>query len=104
MIVDGAVAASPVISPDGNWVAWTTSSVASSGPKVTDLWLARVAQTAASVRLASGRARLPRWSPDSGWLYYVADTELRRLRITADGRLALIAGDEQTAEDKGPAR
>jgi hypothetical protein len=26
LIVDGAVAADPVISPDGRWVAWTTSS------------------------------------------------------------------------------
>jgi hypothetical protein len=47
------------------------------------------------VRLTGGsaRARLPRWSPDSAWLFYVvALGELRRLRITADG----LAGDAGT--------
>jgi dipeptidyl aminopeptidase/acylaminoacyl peptidase len=117
LIVDGAMAGGPVISPDGRWVAWTTSS----RPKVRELWLAPVAQAAAPVRLVSGDVRLPRWSPDSAWLFYVADTEVRRFRITgsdtetvlrwsgeisgliplAGGRLvALVAGDEQTDDDK----
>ena len=124
LIVDGAVAADPVISPDGLWVAWMTSSAAGSGPRVSGLWLAPVAQTAAPIRLAGDGIRLPRWSLDSAWLFYVADAELRRLRITADGpggdeetvlrwdgeisglvpladgRVALVAGDEQTDDDK----
>jgi hypothetical protein len=51
------------------------------------LWLAPVGGGAPPVRLAGGseRARLPRWSLDSAWLFYVTDEELRRLRITADG-------------------
>jgi dipeptidyl aminopeptidase/acylaminoacyl peptidase len=125
LIVDGAVAAGPVISPDGHWVAWTTSSAGGSGPKVRELWLAPVAQTAAPVRLISGSVRLPRWSPDSAWLFYVADAEVRRFRISADGPdgdaetvlrwsgevsglaplaggrlVALVAGDEQTDDDR----
>jgi hypothetical protein len=125
LIVDGAVAAAPVISPDGLWVAWTTSSAGGSGPEVSELWLALVAQTAAPISLTSGSVRLPRWSLDSAWLFYVADAELRRLRITAGGPggdaetvlrwggevsglvplaggrlVALVAGDEQTDDDK----
>jgi dipeptidyl aminopeptidase/acylaminoacyl peptidase len=117
LIVDGATAGEPVISPDGRWVAWTTSS----GPKVRELWLAPVGPAAAPVRLVSGSVRLPRWSPDSAWLFYVADEEVRRFRIgggdaetvlrwsgevsclipLAGGRLvALVAGDEQTDDDK----
>ncbi|MDQ2811933.1 MAG: prolyl oligopeptidase family serine peptidase [Actinomycetota bacterium] len=125
LIVDGAVAADPVISPDGLWVAWTTSSAGGSGPEVSELWLAPVAPTAAPIKLTNDRVRLPRWSLDSAWLFYIADAELRRLRITADGPggdhetvlrwdgevsglvplaggrlVALVAGDEQTDDDK----
>ncbi|HJY99974.1 MAG TPA: hypothetical protein VJ305_04590, partial [Streptosporangiaceae bacterium] len=62
LIVDGAVAADPVISPDGRWVAWTTSSAGGPGPRVSELWLAPVGQTAAPVRVTGGSVRLPRWS------------------------------------------
>jgi len=92
LIVDGARAADPVISPDGRWVAWATSSAGGPGAQVSKLWLAPVGQTAAPVRVTGGSARLPRWSPDSSWLFYVADEELRRLRINADG----LAGDAET--------
>jgi WD40-like Beta Propeller Repeat len=132
LIVDGARAAGPMISPDGHWVAWTTSSAGGPGPQVSELWLAPVAETAAPVtetaapvRLAGGNVRLPRWSPDSGWLFYAADEELRRLQITADGPagdaeavlrwrgeisgltplvggrlVAVVAGDELTDRDE----
>ena len=125
LIVDGARAAGPVISPDGHWVAWTTSSAGGPGPQASKLWLAPVGKTAAPVRLTDGSARLPRWSLDSAWLFYVDDEELRRLPITADGPagdgetllhwsgeisglaplaggrlVAVVAGDERTDEDK----
>jgi dipeptidyl aminopeptidase/acylaminoacyl peptidase len=125
LIVDGARAAEPVISPDGRWVAWTTSSAGGPGPQVSELWLAPVGETAAPVRLTDGSARLPRWSPDSAWLFYVADEELRRLPITAEGPagdaaavlrwrgeisglaplaggrlVAVVAGDELTDDDE----
>ena len=125
LIVDGAVAADPVISPDGRWVAWTTSSAGGPGPRVSELWLAPVGQTAAPVRVTGGSVRLPRWSPDSAWLFYTADEELRRLRITVDapaangetvlrwrgeisglaplargGLVAVVAGDELTDDDE----
>jgi len=123
LIVDGAPAADPVISPDGHWVAWTTSSAGGLGTQVRELWLAPVGDSAAPVRLADGSVRLPRWSPDSAWLFYIADADIRRLRITADGpggddqtvlhwggevsglaplaggRLAVVAGDEHTDDD-----
>ncbi len=78
-------------------------------------------------RLTDGSvpARLPRWSPDSAWLLYVAGEELRRLRITADGpagvaepvlrcsgeisglvpladgqMVAVVSGDELTKDDE----
>ncbi|HEU5417041.1 MAG TPA: S9 family peptidase [Streptosporangiaceae bacterium] len=127
LIVDGAQAASPVISPDGRWVAWTTSRPGERGQQVSELWLARVGGSAVPARLSDGSvpARLPRWSPDSAWLFYVAGEELRRLRVTADepngvaepvlrwggeisglvplagGRLvAVVAGDELTKDDE----
>ena len=127
LIVDGTQAADPTISPDGRWVAWTTSSAGHDGQRVSDLALAPVAAAAAPVRLTDGTAdiRLPRWSPDSAWLFYVADEELRRLQVTtagaggkaetvltwrgelaavvplAGGRLvAVVAGDEQTDDDE----
>ena len=143
LIVDGSRAADPVISPDGRWVAWITAVAApAEGPAddsaesaaegvrrrpAKDLWIAPVGESAAPVRLTDGRvrARLPRWSPDSDFLFYVADDELRRLRVTADGPagdagtmlrwrgeisgltplaggrlVAVVAGDERTEDDE----
>ena len=125
LIVDGTQAASPVISPDGRWVAWTTSRAGERGQQVSELGLARVGGSAVRLTDGSVPARLPRWSPDSAWLFYVAGEELRRLRITADepngvaepvlrwggeisglvplagGRLvAVVAGDGLTKDDE----
>jgi dipeptidyl aminopeptidase/acylaminoacyl peptidase len=122
-IVDGALQVVPVISADGGWVAWTASSAGDSGPPDSELWLAPVGRTAPPVRVTGDSARLPRWSPDSAWLFYVADEEVRRLRITAGGAaaeaetvlhwsgeisglvplagrlVAVVAGDERTDDD-----
>ena len=125
LIVDGAVADDPVISPDGRWVAWTTSSAGEPGPQVSELWLAPVGWAGAPVSVTGGGVRLPRWSPDSAWLFCVADDGLRRLRVTADGPaaegetvlcwrgeisglaplvggelVAVVAGDELTDDDE----
>jgi dipeptidyl aminopeptidase/acylaminoacyl peptidase len=87
LIVDGNRAGHPVISPDGRLVAWTTSAVGEREQPASELWLAPADGGAPPVRLtdSSERARLPQWSLDSAWLFYVTDEELRRLRITADG-------------------
>jgi len=87
LIAGGSQAADPVISPDGRWVVWTISRAGERERPVSVLWLAPVGGSAVPTRLTDGSvpARLPRWSPDSTWLFYVADEELRRLRITADG-------------------
>jgi dipeptidyl aminopeptidase/acylaminoacyl peptidase len=127
LIVDGTRAASPVVSPDGRWVAWATSRAGEREQQASGLWLARVGGSAVLARLADGSvpARLPRWSPDSAWLFYVAGEELRRLRITADGPagaaeavlrwggeisglvplaggqlVAVVSGDELTKDDE----
>ncbi len=127
LIVDGTQPADPAISPDGRWVAWTTSRAGERAKRVRELWLAPVGWSAVPARLTDGGvpARLPRWSPDSAWLFYVAGQELRRLRITADGPagvaetvlrwggeisglvpltagqlVAVVAGDELTGDDE----
>ena len=94
LIVDGALAADPVISPDGHWVAWMILSAGGHERRVSELWLAPVGESGAPLRLTDGSewVRMPRWSPDSAWLFYVADGELRRLRITDGGP----AGDAGT--------
>ncbi len=128
LIVGGSQAADPVISPDGRWVAWTTSRAGEREQRVGDLWLAPLGGSAVPARLTDGSvpARLPRWSLDSAWLFYVAGEELRRLRITADGPaggaepvlrwsgeisglvplaggqlVGVVAGDELTKNDEG---
>ncbi len=126
LMVDGAEAADPVISPDGRWVAWVTSAAGVRGQGVSELWLAPVGGGGVPVRLAGGaRVRLPRWSVDSAWLFYLADGTLCRLRVTAGGPagdagtvlrwggeisglaplaggwlVAVVAGDELTEDDE----
>lgn len=127
LIADGSQAADPVLSPDGRWVAWTTSRTGEREQPVSELWLAPVGERAVPARLTDGSvpARLPRWSLDSAWLFYVAGEGLRRLRITADGPagaaepvlrwggeisglvplaggqlVAVVAGDELTEDDE----
>jgi dipeptidyl aminopeptidase/acylaminoacyl peptidase len=127
LIVDGRQPSDLAISPDCRWVAWTVFQVGERNRPVGELWLAPVGESAVPARLAGGHAvaRLPRWSADSGWLFYVADEELRRFRIGADGpaevadpvlrwrgeiaglvpladgqRVALVAGDELTENDE----
>ena len=87
LIVDGIDPAGPVISPDGRWVAWTAAPVGERDRLVSDLWLAPAGAGPAPVQLTDDgvAARLPRWSPDSAWLFYVTEGEVRRLRVTAHG-------------------
>ncbi len=127
LIADGSQALDPVLSPDGRWVAWATSRMGERGQPVNELWLAPVVGSAVPARLTDGTVpvRLPCWSVDSAWLFYVAGEELRRLRITADGPagaggpvlrwrgeisglvplaggqlVAVVAGDELTEDDE----
>ena len=127
LIVDGRRAADPVLSPDGRWVAWTTSRTGGRERPAGELWLAPVVEDAVPTRLAGGSPppRLLCWSLDSAWLFHVAGQELRRLQVTADGAraaaepvlrwrgetsgvvplaggqlVAVVAGDELTGDDE----
>lgn len=126
LVTGGSQAAGPMISPDGRWVAWTTSRADERERPASELWLAPVGDSAVPARLTDGSVpvRLPRWSLDSAWLFYVAGEELCRLRIAADGPaevaepvlrwrgeisgvvplaggqlVAVVAGDELTEDD-----
>src|SRR5579863_9799846 len=85
LIVSGDQAGEPVMSPDGRWVAWMTSRAG--GEPDSSLWLAAIGAGAGPIRLGDGSAaaRLPRWSPDSTWLFYVVGEEIRRRRADGDG-------------------
>jgi dipeptidyl aminopeptidase/acylaminoacyl peptidase len=129
LIVDGIQVADPVISPDGHWVAWTAfpADARQADEGGSHLQLAPVGQGAPAAQLTDDgmHARLPRWSLDSDWLFYVVDGEVRRIQIAADGPtgraetvlrwrgeisglaplaggrlLAVVAGDERTGDDE----
>src|SRR5260370_42564628 len=65
LIVDGAEAADPAISPDGRWGAWTTSSGSEPGAQGGELWLGPVGKTRAPGRRTGGRCGRPPRAPDS---------------------------------------
>jgi len=104
LVVDGAEPAGPVISPDGRWVAWTTSAFGPQDQPASALWLAAAGESVAGaaaagaaatpVRLTEGSAPAHElsWSADSAWLFYVVDEEVRCLGVTPGGP----AGDAVT--------
>src|SRR5260370_34754584 len=60
LIVDGAEAADPAISPDGRWVAWATSSASEPGAQGSELWLGPGGQGGAPGRVTGGSVERPR--------------------------------------------
>jgi len=130
MVVDAAALATPVISPDGRWVAYAVSSVGQPDEhRCSALWLVATDGSAPPRQLTAGTANdvSPRWAPDGSALYFCSDraehgtAQLQRIRIDggeaesvtawkggisgflplADARLvAVIAKDEPTDEDE----
>src|ERR1700677_5218287 len=59
LIVDGGRAVDPVISPDGRWVTWVTSSAGGPGSRGRELGLGTDAWTTAPLKRAEGGVQLP---------------------------------------------
>jgi dipeptidyl aminopeptidase/acylaminoacyl peptidase len=116
MIVDALDVSSPVVSPDGRWVAYTQRPVGQAGERpASEVWLAAV--DTPPRRLSAGA--LPRWAGDSRSVHVVVDgRELHRIGLSgsdevlltwevgiddhrplADG-VAFVAADELTAQER----
>jgi dipeptidyl aminopeptidase/acylaminoacyl peptidase len=65
-------AATPAISPDGLWVAYTLKDQRGDfGVGWSDLWKVLLADTTQRVRLTQDlNAAFPQWSPDGEWIYF----------------------------------
>ncbi len=127
LVVDGAVASQPVISPDGCWVAYVVAAVGRRAERrISALGLAAADGGSPPGKLTAGMAADfgPRWAPDSASVFFLSDrtgsVQLHRIwlgggeaevltdwhgeicdaRPLADGRLvAVVATDEPTGED-----
>lgn len=74
-IIDLKSAGSPVISPDGQSIAFTiTSTVWDENRYDTEIWLVREGEKPFQVtRTEKGNSTNPQWSPDGRWLGFLAD-------------------------------
>ena len=127
LVVDGAVPEQPEISPDGRWVAYVVAPVGQRGERrLSAVWIAAADGSSPPRQLTAGTAADsgPRWAPDSASLFFMSDrtgsAQLHRIRIDggeaesltewegeiydfcplADGRVAVVAADEPTEEEK----
>ena len=114
-IVDAWNVSNPVVSPDGRWVAYVRRPVGHPREQpVSEVWLASTKTPPR--RLAAGSN--PRWALDSGSVFVVDDSALRRITLSgtdtvvltwsagiddfrplADG-VVLIAADEPSAQER----
>jgi dipeptidyl aminopeptidase/acylaminoacyl peptidase len=128
LVVDGAVPAQPVISPDGRWVAYVVAPASRAGERnLGAIWLAAADGSSSPWKLTAGTAADsdPRWAPDSAAVFFLSDRtgsrQLHRVRVgggeaevltgwrgeiydawpLADARrVAVVATDEPTEEDE----
>ncbi|WP_433292341.1 S9 family peptidase [Pseudonocardia sp. CA-142604] len=130
LVVDGSTPSTPVLSPNGRWVAFIVTPVGQADElPVSSLWIAPADGSEPARQLAGGAVQVssPRWAPDSQWIFFLSDrsergtAQLQRIRpaggdaeaLTAwksgihDHRplaepdvIAVIARDEPTDEDE----
>jgi dipeptidyl aminopeptidase/acylaminoacyl peptidase len=90
LVVDRAVPVAPAISPDGRLVAYAVVARSGRGGRPhSSLWVVAADGSAAPRRLTDGTAHDagPKWSPDSGSLFFTSDREergtaqLQRIRL-----------------------
>src|ERR1700722_6423606 len=120
MLADGLIPSPPVISPDGRWVAYTMAPAGAKEPPASSLWVAS-ADASTPRMLTSGTTSVedPRWTPDSGSLFFLLDAQLHRISLEggdaevltswhsgisgylplADSRLVAIIAPDETDED-----
>lgn len=97
MIVDGLIPAEPTLSPDRRFVAFTLAPL---GRRETErqsaIWIVATDGASPARRMTAGsvQERLPRWSSDGVWLYFLAD---RAVRGKAQLHRIAIAGGEAEA-------
>ncbi|MFI7678441.1 S9 family peptidase [Actinophytocola sp. NPDC049390] len=76
LVVDGRVPSSPVVSPDGRWVAYVVAPIGQSGAHtVSELHVTAVDGEVAPTRLDIPPAHLsaPRWAADSESIFFLSD-------------------------------
>jgi dipeptidyl aminopeptidase/acylaminoacyl peptidase len=74
LVVDGRVPSSPVLSPDGRWVAYVLAAVGQAGEHPSSqLWVAAVDSSVPPRQLDIPPAHLssPRWAPDSESIFFL---------------------------------
>lgn len=79
--------ASPRLSPDGKWIAYTLTSVDTAADKqVTDIWMVSwdgVQDIRLTYSTADGSATSPRWSPDGRYLTFLSSRPGRNIAAAA---------------------
>jgi dipeptidyl aminopeptidase/acylaminoacyl peptidase len=97
-VVDGRAPQTPVLAPDGRSLCYVRAPGSRTGDHLdTELWLADTDGAGAPHRLTTGSSTesRPRWSADSGTLYFLSDRaergtpQLHRLTRTDDAVIAL---------------
>jgi dipeptidyl aminopeptidase/acylaminoacyl peptidase len=100
LVVDGRVPSSPVLSPDGRWVAYVLAPVGQVDEHPSSqLWITAVDGSVPPRRLDLRSAQLssPQWAPDSGSLFFLSD---QAVRGTAQlYRIGRVGGSAQALTD-----
>lgn len=103
MIVDGRVPSDPQVAPDGRHVAFVVALLGRREEEAQSaIWLARTDGSTAPRQVTAGLVedRMPRWSPDGAWLYFLSD---RAERSKAQlHRLPLAGGEAEPLTDWKP--